>query len=86
MAIAAEVLSMLCSDVEYTLSGENYEDIVWHNGKPAITKEQFEAGFAQYDACKAQQEEEGAAKKAAAEAKLLALGLTTDDLKALGLA
>lgn len=30
--------------------------------------------------------EEAAAKKAAAEAKLAALGLTSDDLKALGLA
>lgn len=34
---------------------------------------------------KAQAEAEAAAKKAAAEAKLAALGLTTDDLKALGL-
>jgi len=31
------------------------------------------------------QEEQAAANKAAAEAKLQALGLTTDDLKALGL-
>jgi hypothetical protein len=34
---------------------------------------------------KAQAEAEAAAKKAAAEAKLAALGLTTNDLKALGL-
>ena len=33
----------------------------------------------------AKQEAEAAAKKAAAEAKLAALGLTADDLKALGL-
>ena len=34
---------------------------------------------------RAQAEAEAAAKKAAAEAKLAALGLTADDLKALGL-
>jgi hypothetical protein len=50
-----------------------------------ITKEQFEAGFAQVETAKAQAEAEAAAKKAAAEAKLAALGLTADDLKALGL-
>lgn len=37
------------------------------------------------NAAKAQAEAEAAAKKAAAEAKLVALGLTADDLKALGL-
>jgi hypothetical protein len=41
--------------------------------------------LSQIDAAKAQAEAEAAAKKAAAEAKLAALGLTTDDLKALGL-
>jgi hypothetical protein len=85
MAIAGEVLFMLCSDVEYTLSGENYEDIIWHSGSPAITKSQFEAGFAQYDDWKAEQVAQALAKKTAAEAKLAALGLEPDDLRALGL-
>jgi hypothetical protein len=85
MALPGQVLFMLCPDIEYTLSGENYEDIVWHNGSPAITKEQFEAGFAQYDAWKAEQDLAKAQTKASAEAKLEALGLTADDLKALGL-
>jgi adenylate kinase len=38
-----------------------------------------------WENAKAQAEAEAAAKKAAAEAKLAALGLTADDLKALGL-
>ena len=84
MALPGQVLFMLCPDIEYTLSGENYEDIVWHNGSPAITKAQYEAGFAQYDAWKAEQQAEVDAKREAALAKLAALGLDTDDLKALG--
>jgi hypothetical protein len=38
-----------------------------------------------WENAKAQAEAEAAAKKATAEAKLAALGLTADDLKALGL-
>jgi hypothetical protein len=46
---------------------------------------EYEAGFAQYDAWKVEQDAAKAAAKAAAETKLAALGLTTDDLKALGI-
>ena len=52
-----------------------------------MTDEEFEqvlADEAYYNELKATLEE-AAAKKAAAEAKLASLGLTTDDLKALGL-
>ena len=86
MATGGEVLTMLCPTIEWTIYGDDYESIIWHNGKPAITKTQFESGFAQYDAWKAEQDAQAVAKKAAAEAKLAALGLDTDDLKALGLA
>jgi hypothetical protein len=85
MAIGGEVLTMLCPTIEWTIYGDDYESIIWHKGIIGITKEEFEAGFAQYDAWKAEQDAEAAAKKAAAEAKLAALGLTSDDLKALGL-
>lgn len=85
MATGSEVLQMLCPSKEWTIYGDNYDSIIWHEGSPYITKKQFEDGFAQYDAWKTEQEAEAAAKKAAAEAKLAALGLTADDLKALGL-
>lgn len=85
MAKASEVLEMLCPGIQYVSYGQSYEDINWLNEKAPITKEQFEAGFAQVDAWKAQQAAEAAAKKTAAEAKLAALGLTADDLRALGL-
>jgi hypothetical protein len=80
MALPGQVLFMLCPDIEYTLSGENYEDIVWHNGSPAITKAQYEAGFAQYDSLKAEQAEAKATQKAAL---LDRLGITEDEAKLL---
>lgn len=85
MSSAGEVLQLLCPNIEYTVWGNDYESIDWFGKAPAISKGEFEAGFAQVDAWKAEQEARAAAKKSAAEAKLAALGLTPDDLKALGL-
>ena len=85
MATGGDVLEMLCAGAEYTIYGDDFDSINWYGKNPAITKAQFEAGFAQYDAWKAEQDAAKAAKKAAAETKLAALGLTPDDLKALGL-
>jgi hypothetical protein len=84
MATGGEVLSMLCPNTEWVISGDDYDSIQWIKGQP-ITKTQFDAGFAQYDAWKAEQDAQMAADKATAQSKLAALGLTADDLKALGL-
>jgi hypothetical protein len=85
MAHGGNVLSMLVPLTNFTIEGDDYDSIVWLDGKILVTKEQFEAGFAQYDALKDEQKTKAAADKASATAKLEALGLTTDDLKALGL-
>jgi hypothetical protein len=84
MAQGGEVLEMLIPTGGWYISGNDYEGIQFIECEP-ITKAQFEAGFAQYDAWKAEQDANAATAKATAEAKLAALGLTTDDLKALGL-
>lgn len=84
MATTSQVLGMLIPDGGYVAVGEDYEGIQFLECEP-ITKAQFEAGFAQYDSWKAEQEAKALADKASAQAKLTALGLTTDDLKALGL-
>lgn len=84
MAYAYEVLSYLIPDGGWIQLGEKYEEIQFISCEP-ITKAEFEAGFAQYDAWKAEQDAKVAADKEAAQAKLAALGLTSDDLKALGL-
>ena len=84
MAKSDEVLKMLIPQGGWAMTGDEYEGIQFLECKP-ITKAQFEAGFAQFDAWKAEQDTKAAADKAAAQAKLAALGLTVDDLKALGL-
>jgi len=84
MATGAEVLTMLIPTGGWVISGDDFEKIQFIEATP-ITKAQFEAGFAQYDVFKAEQDAKAGTDKAAAQAKLAALGLTADDLKALGL-
>ena len=84
MATGADVLGLLLPAGGWYISGDDYEGIQFLECEP-ITKAQFAAGFAQYDAWKAEQDAKAVTDKAAAQAKLAALGLTADDLKALGL-
>jgi hypothetical protein len=84
MAKSYEVLNLLIPTGGWVIYGHDYEGIQFLECEP-ITKEQFEAGFAQFDAWKAEQDAAKITAKESAEAKLAALGLTSDDLKALGL-
>jgi hypothetical protein len=84
MAKGYEVLEMLIPSGGWYISGDEYEGIQFLECEP-ITKKQFTDGFAKYDAWKAQQDADKATAKAAAQAKLAALGLTVEDLTALGL-
>lgn len=68
---------------EFVLRGDDLDWLDNEQTKP--TDEEIEAGFIAYQEAKAQAAAEAQAKKAAAEAKLEALGLTSDDLKALAL-
>lgn len=80
MATSQDVLKMLCAGKEYTIYGDDFDGINWYGEKPAITKAQFEAGFAQYDAWKTEQD----AVQAAAKAALLErLGITEAEAKLL---
>lgn len=80
MAKAGEVLGMLCPNIEVSIIGDKYEDINWFGKEPAITKKQYEDGFAQFDAWQAKQEAE---KEAAKAALLERLGITADEAKLL---
>lgn len=84
MATGAQVLEMLIPTGGWTITGDDWEQVKFLEAKP-ITKTQFEAGFAQYDSWKAEQDAKAEADKSSAQAKLAALGLNADDLKALGL-
>jgi hypothetical protein len=79
MATGAEVLSMLIPSGGYVIYGNDFEGIEFIEAKP-ITKEQFEAGFAEYDAWKAEQD---ATKAAAKQALLDKLGITAEEAQLL---
>ena len=79
MATTSQVLHMLIPQGGYIATGEEYEGIQFLECEP-ITKAQFEAGFAQYDAWKAEQDSKAAADKSALLAKL---GITADEAKLL---
>jgi hypothetical protein len=79
MANGADVLSMLAADKNWVIYGDDFDSIQWIEGEP-ITKAEYEAGFAQYDAWKAEQE---AAKTAEKAALLVKLGISADEAKLL---
>jgi hypothetical protein len=79
MAKPREVLEMLYPNGGWAISGEEYEGIQFLECEP-ITKEEYEAGFAKYDAWKAEQDATKAAEKAAL---LNRLGITADEAKLL---
>jgi hypothetical protein len=85
MATGSDVLNMLLPAGGWIISGDAFDGITWVDERPRCTKSEFEAGFAKVDAWKAEAVAKAIADKSAVQAKLAALGLTADDLKALGL-
>jgi len=85
MATGGNVLEMLCAGAGWTIYGDDYESIIWESGTPAITKKQFTDGFEQYGLWKTEQNAIRETAKANVQSKLTALGLTVEDLAALGL-
>ena len=79
MVTGSNVLEYLIPNGGWVITGNDYEGIKFSQCEP-ITKAEFEAGFAQYDAWKAQQDAAVAADKAALLAKL---GITADEAKLL---
>jgi hypothetical protein len=75
MATSAEVLTMLIPDGGWVITGHEFEGIEFLECDP-ITKAQFEAGFAEFDLYKAEQDSTKAASKIAL---LERLGITADE-------
>lgn len=72
-------------NAEWTLTGDDYADLVWLSKDTKPTLVEIEAEIALLPAKEAAVKADVEAAKASAEAKLAALGLTKSDLKALGL-
>jgi len=80
MAKGYEVLTMLRPDGGWVIVEDNFDSIRWDKGIAPLTKEEYEAGFAQYDAWKLEQDSAKAAQKAAL---LDRLGITEEEAKLL---
>lgn len=79
MVSGADVLKMLIPNGGWVIYGDDYEGIQFLECEP-VTREEFEAGFAQVEIAKAQAQAEAAATKAALLAKL---GITEEEAKLL---
>jgi hypothetical protein len=74
-----KAIQKLRPNAEVTIIDNDYENAIWHNLKGDVpTKAELNQALLDI-------ENEKLAARAVAEAKLEALGLTSDDLKALGL-
>jgi hypothetical protein len=81
-----QAIRKLKPTAEFSYIEEDYSTVKWDKLEGnAPTQAEVDAAIEAIKQEEAQAEAEAAAKKAAAEAKLAALGLTADDLKALGL-
>jgi hypothetical protein len=70
-------------NAEFVLTGD---ELTWlDENQTEPTEAEIEAGWVSYQAAQAAEAEAKAQAKAAAQAKLAALGLTVEDLTALGL-
>jgi hypothetical protein len=82
MAKSYEVLGMLIPNGGYVQRGDTYEGIEFLECEP-ITKAEYEAGFAAFDALKAEEDQAKSAAIASAITKLEAIGLTANEAKLL---
>ena len=86
MSYLVKAINKLKPNAEFSFTENDYSTIKWAvlDGD-APTQADIDAAIEQVKADEAQAELDKAAKKASAEAKLVALGLDLDDLRALGL-
>lgn len=80
------ILERKYSGAQWSLDGFDYDGLVWLSDTAKPTKKQIEDLWPEVQAEVQAEENAKIAKRQAAEAKLVALGLDIDDLKALGLA
>jgi len=78
-----QAISFIRPNAKFAINGDK---LIWLDDEQSEpSNSEIEKGWVAYQAKVAKDEADAVAKKAAAEAKLAALGLTPDDLKALGL-
>ena len=86
MSYLTKAIQKLKPNAEFSFNNDDYNTIKWDvlDGEPP-TKKQIDDAIAQIKIDEIAEAEAKATAKAAAQAKLAALGLTVEDLQALGL-
>jgi hypothetical protein len=79
------ILTTKYPDSLWTLDGDNYDGLTWVSDTPKPSKATLDALWNEVQALIAAEAQAKIDAKAAAQAKLAALGLTVEDLQALGL-
>jgi uncharacterized protein YhjY with autotransporter beta-barrel domain len=79
----AQILITNYPTAQWTLDGDSYDGLTWLSDTPKPTQEELDALSESTQATLAEQKAQAEATKASALAKLAALGLTQDEVKAL---
>jgi hypothetical protein len=77
------ILSINYPGSEWTLNGDSYSGLTWYSGSPKPSQAELDALWESTKAAIAAKEQAAIDTKASALAKLAALGLTQDEVKAL---
>jgi hypothetical protein len=78
-----QILSVNYVGSEWTLNGDSYDGLTWLSDTPKPTQAELDALWESTQAALAAKEQAAIDTKASALAKLAALGLTQDEVKAL---
>lgn len=79
------ILTTNYSDSQWSLNGEDYEGLDWLSDTPKPTKSELDSQWVEVQEFVEAQKQAKIDAKLSAEAKLEALGLSIEDLRALGL-
>ena len=77
------ILSINYVGSQWQLAGESYDGLIWYSTTPKPTQAELDALWESTQATVAAQKQAAIDTKASALSKLAALGLTTDEVKAL---
>ena len=77
-----DAIKLINSNAEVSIKNNDYDQITWHNIE-AIDKATLDAKVSELETAEANKETQKATKKASGKQKLLDLGLTEEEVKAL---
>ena len=84
MITTAQAVMSLRPNIEWTMDGDDVENITWHTeGVEPLTTAEVQAEMQRLEQVAVDEVDARAALRASAEAKLAALGLTVDEITAI---